>query len=75
MKSFMTQELYNKLFFDCKYIEESFAVQTAHQKACHKGTVVTPFWKEVFGENDDEMRFYVINFSNNCNVLLGIDIC
>lgn len=70
----MNPSLRKRLFPEFPIHNERFEVTTAHQTTTHNGFIITPPWKKIIGESEQQMKFYLFNFSNNYDVLFGSDL-
>jgi hypothetical protein len=55
------------------YINENFTVQTAHKTTTHQGKIILPPMQQIFGPNSIPLEFYIFNFSDKYDYLLGWD--
>lgn len=72
-RSFITSNA-QKQYFPEFWQPEPFIVRTSHGITSHNGVIETPFWCRYFGNDKGPLKFYVYDFSNKYDVLLGTDM-
>lgn len=70
-KSLISPKIVEK-FYKNFIFNESFQIQTAHMISYHDEVILIPIFK-LFQVNENH-KFYVFNFSNNYDGLIGIDL-
>lgn len=49
-------------------------MRTSHGVTTHDGVIETPYWCRYFGKDNGPMKFYIYDFSDKYDVLMGTDM-
>lgn len=72
-RSFITSKA-QRIVFPEFWQPEKFTVRTSHGVTSHNGVIETPFWCKYFGKDNGPMKFYIYDFSDKYDVLMGTEM-